>query len=179
MGGARGAPVSVGWGARCAALATQSSLTSTERSTQPCHRRHRVQHSPNTGDHTRPPPPARYQIGIQWIGSPCGPSSVNSVLLRCTFLVSGRQFASSAYLSRNCASSIWHVGGLHSIVLKIRTFYLGKKVCTFDLEKYYALLILVGKYVLLTPTEVYVLFYDPAKKYALLVLAKKYALWSR
>jgi hypothetical protein len=31
-----------------------------------------------------PPPPAIYQVAIQWIGSPCGPSSVNSVLLRRT-----------------------------------------------------------------------------------------------
>jgi hypothetical protein len=38
-------------------------VTSTERSTQqPCHRRHRVQHSPNTGD---PPPsniPNRHSV---------------------------------------------------------------------------------------------------------------------
>jgi hypothetical protein len=67
---------------------TPSSLTSTERNTQPCHRRHRVQHSPNTGDPppTPPPPPSkipnRHSVG--WIGSPCGPSSVNSVLLRRT-----------------------------------------------------------------------------------------------
>jgi hypothetical protein len=31
----------------------------TERSAQPCHRRHRVQHSPNTGDHTSPPFPSK------------------------------------------------------------------------------------------------------------------------
>jgi hypothetical protein len=75
---------------------TPTTTATTERSArQPCHRPpratapSRVQHaSLNTGNHTTPPPPpprARYQVGIQWIGRPpCGPSSVNSVLLRRT-----------------------------------------------------------------------------------------------
>jgi hypothetical protein len=38
---------------------TATTSPTTERNAQPCHRRHRVQHSPHTGDHTSSPPPPR------------------------------------------------------------------------------------------------------------------------
>ena len=39
----------------------------------------------------------------------------------------GYQFASSAYLRRNCVSNTWHMGGLHLVMLQMFSFYLGKK----------------------------------------------------